>query len=158
MSRFTTPLRIEDTGIVHDGRVIFRLLESFDYELGAERSGYVIHVPIGFETDYASVPSFFWRFLPPWGQYGKAAVLHDFLYRKASGFSKVLADSIFYEAMDLLGVPWWKRCVMYWGVSLFGHSSYNWEAPSLPSTEVKILTPAGDVKREFMEPSLKVKQ
>lgn len=141
MSRFTSPLRLEDTGVDCEGRVIFRILDSFDYEVGAEGSGIKIRVPAGFETDFASVPRFFWRLLPPWGRYGKAAVLHDFLYRKASGFSKVVGDAIFYEAMELLDVPWWKRYVMFLAVSYFGHSSYHWESPAAPDTEVKMLEP-----------------
>lgn len=153
MSRFTTPLRIEDTGVSLGGRSIFRILESFNYELGAHDSGYVIHVPTGFETDYASVPKGLWNIMPPWGQYGKAAVLHDFLYRKSSGFSKTLGDAIFLDAMEILGVSWWRRTIMYLGVRYFGHSSYHWKVESPPATEVKMLKPDGDtIKPEFAPP------
>jgi hypothetical protein len=126
-TRFPSPLHLEDTGIARDGRQIFRLLDSFQYELG---TGLIIEVPAGFETDYASVPRFFWRLLPPWGQHGKAAVLHDFLYRQASGVSKVVADAVFVDAMSSLGVPWWQRMAMFWAVALFGRSSYRWDSQS----------------------------
>lgn len=154
MSRFTTPLRIEDTGVAHQGREVFRVLESFTYEIGGEGSGYLVHVPVGFETDFASVPRFFWRVVPPWGPYGKAAVLHDYLYRKVSGFSKVVADSIFYEALELLGCPWWQRCIMYYAVSYFGHSAYNWEAPAPVGTQFAMLDSNSEVKEEFKKPSV----
>jgi len=111
---------------------VFVVLEDFTYELGAEHSGIVIRVPKGFVTDFASVPRFFWRVVPPMGQHGKAAVVHDFLYRKSSGFSKILADAIFFEAMELLGVSWWKRWVMYLAVRYFGRSSFQWEAETVP--------------------------
>lgn len=38
----------------------------------------IITIPDGFETDLASVPRFFWAFLPPSGVYERSAVLHDF--------------------------------------------------------------------------------
>lgn len=149
MSRFTTPLRIEDTDVTLNGRAVFRTLEPFNYELGAENSGYVIHVPKGFETDFASVPRILWRVFTPWGKYRKAAVLHDFLYRKSSGFSKVTGDAIFLEAMELLGVDWWTRTLVYWGVSYFGHSSYHWKKEAPPSTEIAMLDHNDELKPEF---------
>ena len=148
MSRFLTPLRIEDTGVAHNGRPIFRILESFDYEIGAEGSGLIIQVPIGFETDFASVPKFLWFVLPPWGIHGKAAVLHDFLYRRASGFGKDVADAIFYEAMTVLGVTWWRRYLMYLGVAYLGRSAYNWKEPMAAEAEVRMLD-GERVKDEF---------
>lgn len=151
MSRFTSPLRLEDTGVARNGREIFRVLESFTYEVGAEGSGLYIHVPVGFETDFTSVPWMFWSVIAPTGPHGKAAVLHDFLYRKASGFSKVLGDAIFLEALEVLGVSWWRRTLMYWGVSYFGHSSYRWEAPAPPSTEIEMLNSRSQVKEEFKQ-------
>ena len=54
-----------------DGRR-WRLQESFGYTL---RTGRRITVPKGFETDFASVPRFFWRLLPPTGNYGKGSPL-----------------------------------------------------------------------------------
>src|SRR5690348_12260167 len=59
-----------------DGR-IWQLTTAFDYE--SALAG-LIRVPVGFVTDFASVPRFFWRVLPPTGRYGKAAVVHDYLY------------------------------------------------------------------------------
>jgi hypothetical protein len=151
MSRFTTPLRLEDTGKTVDGRAIFTVLESYNYELGAEGSGLVIHVPTGFQTDFASVPRHLWRLFPPWGEYRTAAVLHDYLYRKASGFSKTLGDAIFLEAMEDLKVPWLTRTLVYLAVSYFGHSSYNWETPAPEHTEVEMLDRNDNVKPEFQK-------
>ena len=123
MSRFLTTLIIEDTNRQQDGRELFRLDEPLDYELGHAGSGYVITVPAGFYTDFASVPRFFWRLLPPWGEHGRAAVLHDWLYQPESGFTKVVSDAIFYEAMRVSGVSWWKRCVMLAAVVVFGRGA-----------------------------------
>ena len=81
-------------------------------------------VPAGFVTDFASIPRLFWRVLPPTGSYGKAAVIHDYLYRTGA-FTRSICDGIFLEAMCELGVPGWKRRVMFRAVRLFGGSSYQ---------------------------------
>lgn len=86
----------------------------------------IIKVPSGFRTDLASVPRVFWRILPPFGLYGKAAVLHDWLYYEAI-LPRETADGIFLEAMIDLGVAKWKRRVMYRAVRLFGWISYGSE-------------------------------
>src|SRR5262249_18421752 len=39
-----------------------------------------VHVPIGFVTDFASIPRMFWSALRPDGLYAYAAVVHDYLY------------------------------------------------------------------------------
>lgn len=149
MSRFTTPLRIEDTGVAHNNREVFRVLESFTYEVGGLGSGLLIHVPVGFETDFASVPRFLWNLVPPWGPHGKAAVLHDFLYRKESGFSKIVGDAIFCEALEVMGASWWLRTAMYVVVRLFGHSSYHWKSRSTPGTALTMLDDFRELKDEF---------
>ena len=56
------------------------LLSEFVYEVGEKGSGDVINVNIGFHTDFASIPRPLWVFLPRWGKYGNAAVIHDYLY------------------------------------------------------------------------------
>lgn len=76
-------------------------------------------IPEGFVTDFASVPRCFWSIIPPMGRYGKAAILHDYLYHTKS-VSRKEADKIFLKAMDLLGVSAWKKYVMYFAVRLFG--------------------------------------
>src|SRR6266571_2531093 len=38
-------------------------------------------VPVGQHTDFASVPRVFAWFIPPYGRYTKAAILHDYLWR-----------------------------------------------------------------------------
>lgn len=112
---FATPLIIEDTGKTRNGREVFRVVEDFSYNTD---SGETITVPVDFETDFASVPRFFWRVFPPHGLYGKAAVLHDFL-RNDENCSKKYADGVFYEAMVSLKVPYWKRSLIYAAVRIF---------------------------------------
>jgi hypothetical protein len=39
-----------------------------------------ISVEAGFVTDFASIPRPFWVIYAKWGKYGRAAVVHDWLY------------------------------------------------------------------------------
>ncbi len=91
----------------------------FDYEIGKEGSGKKIHIPEGFKTDFASVPRIFWSYIPPWGKYGPASVLHDFLYMRQL-YSRGKSDKIFLEAMKVLKVSWIKRRLIYGGVRMGG--------------------------------------
>lgn len=121
MSKFTTPLKVEFI----DG-TNWKLLEEFEYYIGEEdNKTEVIKVPSGFITDFASIPKLFWSIIGhPAGKYGKAAVLHDYLYRYGIGTRKK-ADNIFLEAMKVLKVSLWKRTIMYLTVRLFAFAVWN---------------------------------
>jgi len=119
VSSFTTPLHLEP---LEDGRR-WRLVSEFVYAVGDENSAWRITVPAGFVTDFASVPRVFWGLMPPWDQYGKAAVLHDYLYSTGS-VSRLVADAVFLEAMAVLCVPRWKRVAIYSAVRWFGGLAY----------------------------------
>lgn len=119
MSSFTKPLIVTP---LDDGKR-WKLVESFEYHVGSLESDEIISVPVNFVTDFASVPTMFWNILPPWGKYGKAAVVHDFLYSSTSHpYNRKQADLIFLEGMQVLGVPLWKRSIMYRAVRLFAKS------------------------------------
>ena len=83
-----------------------------------------IAVPVGFTTDFASVPSMFWSVVPPTGRYGLAAVVHDWLYWQQS-LKRAEADQVFHDAMAELQVPGWKRFVMTKAVRWFGGSYWH---------------------------------
>lgn len=120
MSSFTEPLLVEFL----DGKR-WKLLKEFSYHVGEETSDEVITVPVGFITDFASIPRLFWTLIgPPAGEYGKAAVIHDFLYHIQTTTRKY-ADEVFYEAMQVLGVPFWKRWLMYHSVRTFAWIPWN---------------------------------
>jgi hypothetical protein len=122
MSQFTTPLINEHI----DGR-LWKLAAPFEYHLGkypVEFLSDIIRVPVGFIHDFASIPRLFWAILPPTGLYGKAAVIHDYLYRVQT-YSRKRADLIFLEAMEVLNVPKWKRVIIYRAVRLCGWNAYR---------------------------------
>ncbi|EHM6603896.1 DUF1353 domain-containing protein [Salmonella enterica] len=64
--------------------------------------------------------------MPPDGKYAKAAIIHDYMYDNALR-TKQEADLIFLDGMVVLGVPKWKRTVMYWAVRMFGRGMYGKE-------------------------------
>jgi len=117
----------------------WQLNEEFDYEIGVKGSGKTIHVPKGYITDFASVPKIFWNIFPPTGKYGKAAVIHDYLYSHNGIFSYKDKDGIwqteilnrqecdaeFAVAMIALRVGWLTRRLMYRGVRVGG--GWTWK-------------------------------
>ncbi|MDF7806215.1 DUF1353 domain-containing protein [Pontiellaceae bacterium B12219] len=114
---FNDSLQVE---LLPGGRCV-RLTNNFKVTLAVGR---MITVPAGFETDFASVPRLFWRIIPPWGRYSAAAVVHDYLYATAS-VTRYEADRIFLDLMKRLGVPLWKRRLMYRAVRLGGWASWK---------------------------------
>ena len=78
-------------------------------------------VPVHDRTDFASVPRVFVWFIPRYGRYTKAAILHDYLCSvavPASRISRIDADGIFRQAMRELGVPFLRRWIMWAAVRL----------------------------------------
>lgn len=139
MSSFTTPLEVVVLDAKRGGRVTAQLLKGFSYDVGEVGSGERIDVPMGFVTDFASVPRGFWSFEPPLGAAGKAAVVHDFLYAtggtglwrgvpmisRPTPYSRAEADGIFRQALKVLGVPAWKRSLLWAAVRVGGGSGWG---------------------------------
>jgi hypothetical protein len=78
-------------------------------------------VPVHQGTDFASVPRVFVWFIPRYGRYTKAAILHDYLCRHAvpaGRIGRIDADGIFRQAMRELGVPFLRRWIMWAAVRL----------------------------------------
>lgn len=82
----------------------------------------LLTVPDDFVTDFASVPKLLRWFVPKYGKYNKATVLHDFLCKEASAgrFDRAAADGIFRRSMRELGVGYLRRRLMWVGVRLGG--------------------------------------
>lgn len=83
--------------------------------------GKPIVVPADYVTDFASIPWVFHSFCQVNGKHRKAAVIHDYLctHGKELGISQKQADFIFLEAMEVLGVRWSQRRVMYRSVRTY---------------------------------------
>lgn len=86
-------------------------------ELGEKQ----IIVQQSFLTDFASVPIPIRSLIPKWGKYGRAAVIHDWLYYEGGDqASKKFADKVLLEAMKISGVNWFIRTIIYKAVDWFG--------------------------------------
>lgn len=129
MSDFLTKLQLEFIN-----GTIWRLLIPLEYHLGSPDGVETVCVPAGFITDFASIPRGLWNLLPPTGAYGKAAVLHDFLYQRrlirigvdGSRFcTRREADDILNEAMGVVGVGRLTRWTIYAGIRVGGWATWN---------------------------------
>jgi hypothetical protein len=128
MSAFADPLAVQILDGERDGRVTAQLLQGFSYRPSGRPGAEVIQVPAGFVTDFASVPWGFWNLEPPLGDGARAAVVHDYLYatRGLEGrYSRAQADGIFREALKALGVPAWKRGLLWAAVRVGGAGGWG---------------------------------
>lgn len=80
-----------------------------------------ITVPKGYLTDGATVPRLFWSFIPPWGKYGQACVVHDFLceHYKSLGIKESEINIVFYSAMTQSNVPKHTKILMTVATELY---------------------------------------
>ena len=132
----------------------WRLENDYRYFIGGSEFN-AVTVPKGFITDGASVPQILWSLLPPEGEYFRAAIIHDRLYRPVcvdghvpltiaeserlvaegvpmghlarpgSPVTRKQADDIFMLAMVDSGVGWWRRWAVYLGVRVGGWACWR---------------------------------
>lgn len=103
---FLTPLALAYTG---RGRYV--TTAPLRYEGGWD----VLTVPTGFGTDLASVPRVFWSWLPPHGEYERAAVVHDWAIDELV-ITPADADGLFRRIMREEGVSTVRRWLMWTAV------------------------------------------
>jgi len=129
MSSFTTtlivrPLEKDELKTLkwRDGWEVER---GFSYDLGRRGGGDKITIRKGFKTNFASVPRFLWWMFPPYHpDYGKAAVIHDYLWGLQE-YSKRYCDAVFYDAMICLGCSPSKAEALYQAVNLCGGKAWK---------------------------------
>ena len=102
------------------------------------KDGTKVTVPAGFVTDMASIPRFLWVILPPWGRYGNAAIVHDFLYWDQQ-MSRREADLVMYEGMQDMKVGCLKRFLIYRSLRLFGWVAWRKNTSLKASGKKRIL-------------------
>jgi hypothetical protein len=97
-----------------------------------------ISVPVGFVTDFASIPRGLWIALPRDGDYVWAAVVHDYLYWTQTT-SRDVADDVLNAAMMDFHIPAAERVAIYQGVHLGGGSAWEQNANLKNAGEKRIL-------------------
>ena len=108
---------------------MFRIYKPFIYYWKDRIKGKIIKitVPVGFPTDFCSIPPVVRLIIAKLGRYNGPGVIHDFLYRYHQivvgnlvyAVNRKMADLIFLDGMRDRGVTVWKRQAMYYGVRLF---------------------------------------
>jgi len=134
VNNFLTPLDVR-----HLGEGLWMVLAPFTYRLGHPAGAEFVHVPVGFVTDFASIPRPLWTFWPsPGGKYDKPSLIHDALYQRgyvesADGSKRIVerseADTIFRDAMKVTKTNGVSLRLIYCGVRLGGRAAWNayWE-------------------------------
>lgn len=107
------------------GRTLAVVTRPYAYTHPIHGKDVTIEVPLGFVTDFASIPPFFQSLIQPFGRHAPAAVLHDYLYAIGQKKARALADRLFLNAMREAGVPPIRRSLMYRMVRLFGGGGYG---------------------------------
>ena len=97
-----------------------------------------VEVPIGFITDFASIPRAFWSLLPPDGEYIFPAIIHDFLYWTQDR-ARLEADNIFKVVMQEFEVEPPVRSVIYYAVRIGGEFAWKANARLKADGEKRIL-------------------
>lgn len=91
------------------GRDLWRNTQQFTFYISEDTW---IKIPRGYLVDGASVPRLLWSVIPPWGAYGDATIIHDFLCEYLCimqgttriDISREVADDILARAMVALEV------------------------------------------------------
>lgn len=123
MGKFLTKLDVEQvTDVGEQGRGSWQVTSPFSYQAD---SGEIYTVPVGFVTDFASVPRIPIIFDLVGDRGNEAATLHDYLYSKPHAVStREMADQLLKEAALAQGCSPWVAWALYLGVRLGGSSHW----------------------------------
>ena len=159
MAKFTTKLSVElEDQQAAQGRGSWSLSKKLVYQ--SDVAAQTITIPVGFVTDFASVPRFPSLFFSIFGDIAsEAAVVHDYLYYTGI-LGRKLSDEVLREAALATGCAHWKAMGLYLGVRLVGWHAYNKYAAKrmmLPYARHMIHQPSGGThgKATDMEIDLK---
>jgi hypothetical protein len=129
--KFLSPLRVEEIEDgSHDGRGTWQLLAPLLY-LSDVLKG-LVTVPLGFVTDFASVPRIPVAFWLAGDCAHAAAVLHDWLYTSHQ-VDRGTADAVLREAAMVGGVPAWRAWTMWAGVRIGGAGAWRADGQDQPA-------------------------
>lgn len=84
-------------------------------------------VPDGFVSDLGSIPRFFWNIIPPFGPATPAYLAHDFLYFSQQ-YERSTCDAVLLRLMNVCGVGFFTRHLVYRNVRLFGWMAWEQDA------------------------------
>lgn len=83
-------------------------------------------VPVGFCTDFASIPFFArWYFRSNGAPWQRAAVVHDYLYSSVHGITRQQADRVYYYQARMDGTSKFKAAAMYLALRIGAGRAWN---------------------------------
>lgn len=124
---FEDRLLLERSGKPGSGKwTVSREFRYYSAVLGRE-----VVVPVGFETDLASVPRLPVIFYLTGATCDEAAVIHDYLYTTKE-VTRAQADAVLREASGVMGTPSWRSALMWLGVRVGGGAYWKEPTASLP--------------------------
>jgi len=118
--------------------LLFNQTHSMEAKSGPGRQVQAVDVPIGFVTDFASIPRVFWSLLRPDGEYTYPAILHDFLYWTQER-PRDVADQIFKIGMEEFSISKTTIGTIYEAVRLGGASAWESNAKAKGNDEKRVL-------------------
>jgi hypothetical protein len=98
-----------------------------------------VGVPIGFVTDFTSIPRVFWSVLRPDGLYTYPAIVHDYLYWEQV-VPRETADLIFKFGMEDFRIATPTIAAVYNAVKTFGGLAWQSNAKLKAAGEKRLLT------------------
>jgi hypothetical protein len=132
----------ESIGALHVGRFadpIYFLLKPITWKPNPGQEAFqAVTVPVGFVTDFASIPRMFWSALRPDGKYTYPAIVHDFLYWTQTR-PKEEADTIFKFGMEDFDISTVTSTAIYHAVYRFGSNAWKENARLKAKGEKRIL-------------------
>ena len=131
------------TGTLHLFRFkdpIYVLTKAITWKPNDDQKGAYQEVtaPIGFVTDFASIPRAFWSLLRPDGDYTYPAIIHDYLYWFQDS-DRITSDNILLFGMTDFAIPKLTSTAIYDAVRVAGGSAWNENARLKASGERRIL-------------------
>lgn len=101
----------------------FVLMEEVDFIVGVG----AFTIPVGFVSDGASIPRFWWGRVQPFdGRYLRAFLKHDYLYSALNTtVSRAEADKLLYDDLRAAGMGYITANEVYYAVRTFGGSCWK---------------------------------
>jgi len=121
----STPI-LRPTEEYWQGRRVYELVERFHLRIDLCGGSFILDVPAGFKTDFASFPRVLQLLLGNRDNYLEESIIHDYLYRQE--VPVFFSNSMMRVVSERLRRSMWKRWVIFYGLSLFG-----WKSPFVGS-------------------------
>lgn len=130
------------SGLLYVGRFadpVYFITQQIGWDPNPRQTGFnPVRVPIGFVTDFASIPRVFWSALRPDGLYAYAAVIHDYLYWEQM-LSREQSDAILKACMEDFDIDAATVWAVHTGVRLGGKAAWTENARRKAAGEKRVL-------------------